>query len=156
MHDSEVEEEEEEKEEDLQVYLPGQELEDEHTLVADHTAYDMLHAMNVEWPCLSFDILQDNLGQRSSFPMTVYMAAGSQADTGKENQIYVMKSSNLHKTRVFDSDDDEESDDDNLDEDPILEYKTIPHEGGVNRIRYIHLTKMHAARTGTYMRHNVR
>ncbi len=47
-----------------------------------------------------------------------------------------MKASNLHKTRVADSDD-EESDfsDDGLDEDPIVEYKCIPHEGGVNRLR---------------------
>ena len=53
---------EEELEEDMQVYLPGQDLQEGEELVVDNSAYDMLHAMGVDWPCLSFDILSDNLG----------------------------------------------------------------------------------------------
>ena len=45
------------------VYLPGQKLEDVEVLEADQSAYEMLHSMNVKWPCLSFDILHDNLGE---------------------------------------------------------------------------------------------
>jgi len=48
-------------------------------LVVDNTAYEMLHTMNVEWPCLSFDFLGDNLGvNRTSviffltFPIYIY------------------------------------------------------------------------------------
>ena len=36
---------------------------------------------------------------------------------------------------VDDSDDDEDDDDDAVDEDPILEHRSIPHLGGVNRVR---------------------
>ena len=28
----------------------------------DNSAYRMYHRLNVEWPCLSFDIISDNLG----------------------------------------------------------------------------------------------
>jgi hypothetical protein len=28
----------------------------------DSTAYDMIHFMKVEWPCLSFDVIADALG----------------------------------------------------------------------------------------------
>jgi ribosome assembly protein RRB1 len=34
-----------------------------------------------------------------------------------------------------DSDNDEDEDEDNLDEDPVLEYLSVPHFGGVNRVR---------------------
>ncbi len=36
---------------------------------------------------------------------------------------------------VDDSDSDNDDDDDALDEDPVLEYRSIPHLGGVNRVR---------------------
>jgi ribosome assembly protein RRB1 len=50
--------------ENLKVYLPGTDykLEKDEELVADQSTYEMLHRMNVEWPCLSFDIIQDKLG----------------------------------------------------------------------------------------------
>ena len=28
----------------------------------DNSAYRMYHRLNVEWPCLSFDVIHDNLG----------------------------------------------------------------------------------------------
>jgi len=34
-----------------------------------------------------------------------------------------------------DSGDDDDDDDDDLDEDPVIEYRSIPHLGGVNRVR---------------------
>lgn len=39
---------------------PGQELE------YDSNAYDMFHKMSLEWSCLSFDIIRDNLGVQRS------------------------------------------------------------------------------------------
>ena len=32
----------------------------------DNSAYRMYHRLNVEWPCLSFDVVADNLGNNRS------------------------------------------------------------------------------------------
>jgi len=98
----------------------------------------MIHFIGVEWPCLSFDIISDNLGvQRTQFPHTIYMVAGTQAPEDNQNSILIMKLSELHSTKHDDDSaegfDPEHSDD--LDDDPILENRNIPHLGGVNRIR---------------------
>ncbi|KAI8908479.1 WD40-repeat-containing domain protein [Gorgonomyces haynaldii] len=142
VQDQEMEVEEEEEDNEM-VYLPGQELEDGQVLVVDNSAYDMLHCMNCEWPCLSFDIFRDHLGTRSSYPMTNYMVAGSQADAADKNKLYIMKMSSMYKTKHDDDDDDEDSDDDNLDDDPILEFKEVAHKGGVNRVRVMPNQQMH-------------
>ena len=80
--------------------MPGSApLPEGHTLVPDQSAYDMLHRLNVTWPCLSFDFLRDNLGsQRQSFPHTAYLVAGTQADVAKNNEVLVMKASSMHRT----------------------------------------------------------
>lgn len=128
------------KMENLQVYLPGGQMENDEELIADQSTYDMLHAMNVEWPCLSFDILQDKLGNdRKSFPMTTYIVAGSQAESYQDNKVYVMKMSSLQKTKHDDGDSSDEDDDNDGDDDPVLEYKMIAHEGGVNRVRVLNI-----------------
>ena len=82
-------------------YIPGS-----HTLGADEilepddSVYIMRHTMHVKWPCLSFDVLRDNLGDgRQRFPATAYIAAGTQADTAKNNELLVYKMSSLHKTQ---------------------------------------------------------
>jgi ribosome assembly protein RRB1 len=84
---------------DKQVYLPSRhKLQKDEILEPDSSAYHMLHRMNVKWPCLSFDILPDELGdERRSYPHTVYMVAGTQAQRAKDNEILVMKLSGLHK-----------------------------------------------------------
>ena len=44
-------------------YIPGMdELDAGDTLEYESSAYNMYHALTVEWPCLSFDVLRDNLG----------------------------------------------------------------------------------------------
>jgi ribosome assembly protein RRB1 len=69
------------------------------------------------------------------------MVGGTQADQSSNNEIQVMKLSQLHKTRKSrQTADDEESDsdsddDDNVDEDPVLEHRSLPTNGGTNRIR---------------------
>lgn len=70
----------------------------------------------------------------------MYLAAGTQADQPQNNEIQIMKLSQLHKTRKSryteqDEDSDSDSDDDNVDEDPVLEHRSIPTNGGTNRIR---------------------
>lgn len=43
-------------------------------------------------PCLSFDIIADDLGNnRSDFPHSMYLVAGSQAEKQKDNCVIVMK-----------------------------------------------------------------
>ncbi|KAI9350819.1 WD40-repeat-containing domain protein [Obelidium mucronatum] len=130
----------EEQDQDAMMQEDDQE-EEVRVLVADNSAYEMLHQMQVEWPCLSFDILRDQLGNgRKQFPMTSYIVAGSQAEKAKDNKLYVMKMSELHRTKHDNDDDmDEDSGDEDLDEDPILEFKTVPHNGGVNRFGKVHI-----------------
>jgi len=70
--------------------------------------------------------------------MSVYVVAGTQAAKSEENKVTVMKMSELHKTKHDDADSDDSDDDDDDDEtegDPILESRSIEHQGGVNRIR---------------------
>ncbi|POM61096.1 Glutamate-rich WD repeat-containing protein, partial [Phytophthora palmivora] len=122
------------------VFMPGvDKLQDDEVLDYDSSAYDMYYAMTAEWPSLSIDVVRDNLGAvRTRFPMTVFMVAGTQATNADDNQITVMKMSELHKTKHNDGSDSEDEDSDDEDEtegDPVLESRSIPHPGGVNRIR---------------------
>ncbi|RLN59989.1 hypothetical protein BBJ28_00001365 [Nothophytophthora sp. Chile5] len=122
------------------VFMPGvDKLEEDEVLDYDSSAYDMYYAMTAEWPSLSIDVVRDNLGAvRTRFPMTVYMVAGTQATKAEDNQLTVMKMSELHKTKHNDDSDDEEDDSEDEDEtegDPVLESRSIPHPGGVNRVR---------------------
>lgn len=94
-------------------------------------------------PCLSFDVIEDDIGaNRGDFPVTCFVVAGTQAPSAKENNIIVMKMSNLHRTLQKDASDSEdesseESEDEEEDETkvPRLDYASIAHFGCVNRIR---------------------
>lgn len=62
------------------VYLPGKPLAEGEELVCDESAYVMLHQAHTGAPCLSFDIIVDDLGNnRDTYPMTAYIVAGTQA-----------------------------------------------------------------------------
>ncbi|KAG8920185.1 ribosome biosynthesis protein rrb1 [Tulasnella sp. 417] len=120
------------------VYIPGvNKLENDEVLEADQSVYEMLHHMNVTWPCLSFDVLRDGLGdERRKYPATAYIVAGTQADHSSKNEVLVMKMSQLHRTQKDGADSDSDDDDeDAVDENAVLEYRSIPHFGGVNRVR---------------------
>jgi ribosome assembly protein RRB1 len=68
----------------------------------------------------------------------MYLVAGTQADVPSNNEIQIMKLSQLHRTRKQrpeDEDSDSDSDNDDVDEDPLLEHRSIPTNGGTNRIR---------------------
>lgn len=134
----------EEEEVEPQVWRPGiDQLEEGEYLEYDPTAYELIHFMKVDAPCLSFDILADNLGfQRQRLPHTAYIVTGSQAPEEGRNKITVMKMSKMHKTKYDgqeddpNMDDEEDADDDEeFDEEAQLETQAIDHEGGVNRIR---------------------
>lgn len=84
-----------------EVYLPSRRtLGKDEVLEPDTTAYHMLHRMNVTWPCLSFDVLRDWLGEeRRSYPATTYFVTGTQADQARKNEIMVLKLSGLGRTQ---------------------------------------------------------
>ncbi|GKY97180.1 hypothetical protein MPSEU_000676400 [Mayamaea pseudoterrestris] len=119
-------------------------------LEMDPSAYKMVHFLTGEWPSLSFDFIRDDLGDaRTKFPHSLIAAIGTQADRAGQNSLTVMKLADLSKVQQETDDDilgeeydpekddesaDEESDDE-VDLDPIMEHYSIPHYGGVNRVR---------------------
>ena len=144
--------------EELKVYLPGMALAEGEELEVDPSAYVMLHELNAEWPCLSFDIVRDGGGEeRTAFPMSGFLVTGSQADSRHKNMLYMLRCTNLRKTlqKLDDeanTDTEEEADSDSEDDDddeegaeaqiggktdPRHYCLAIPHDGGVNRIRSI-------------------
>ena len=115
------------------LWMPGTELAPDHVLEPDMTAYEMLHNVTAKWPCLTFDVLWDTLGEgRRTYPATAHFVAGTQADQPNHNEIQVLKCANLTRTPQEDEDDDDESD---TEEDPELTCRAIPVTAGVNRIR---------------------
>ena len=109
-------------------------------LAPDLGTYELLHNLSTPWPCLSFDIIRDGLGDRreKAYPATMYTVAGTQAasDREKENALLIMKFSGLSRMERTDDDDSDDSDDDDgEDADPVLESKSIPLSSTTNRIR---------------------
>lgn len=129
---------------DQQTFIPGRnKLSAGEVLSPDLTAYEMLHGLETQWPCLSFDILRDQLGEgraRKKYPAIVYAVSGTQADNKheRENEILVMKMSRLSKMDRPDdseSEDDDDEDEDDINLDPVLETKNIRLGTCTNRIR---------------------
>ena len=125
---------------DQQTFIPGRhKLDAGQSLAPDLSAYELLHTLEPTWPCLSFDVVKDSLGDnRMSYPATLHAVAGTQAARGREreNQIMVMKLSGLSRNDQaanFDSDSDDDDDEETAD--PILETKSIPLTSTTNRIR---------------------
>ncbi|WAR58972.1 hypothetical protein PtB15_10B314 [Puccinia triticina] len=132
-----------------QPYLPhihGSKLAEDEELVADPTAYKMLHSLSLTWPALSFDVLRDDLGeQRSRMPHSACIVAGTQAEMSgdvDQDEIMIMKWEGLSRMRkdptLEDEDeeeDEEEEDEDEVEEEPTLSFRTIPHKGSVNRVK---------------------
>lgn len=84
-----------------ELFIPGSRpLEKDEILEPDDSVYIMRHSMNVNWPCLSFDVLRDSLGdERQRYPATAYLVSGTQADLPKNNELSVYKMSSLHRTQ---------------------------------------------------------
>ena len=59
MHVDQAPEDEDPVEAAPEPYLPtSRPLEKDEVLEPDQSVYEMLHRMNVQWPCLSFDVLR--------------------------------------------------------------------------------------------------
>ena len=128
------------------VFRPGiDEMPEGAELTYDSSAYDMFHKLVMDWPCLSFDVVTDSHGaSRTKYPLTTYFAAGTQAASGEQNNLSMMKASQLCRTRYDDedADDDAEHDDDDDDEDeadgdlePLVEQKKHASPTAYNRVR---------------------
>ncbi|UKJ90634.1 hypothetical protein MACJ_001568 [Theileria orientalis] len=108
-------------------------LESDEHLELSPGCYDMLHRITLDWSCLSFDILKDDLGAcRVNFPMECYVVSGTQPGTNREmdSQIHVMRWSNITKNFGELNEDLEEDE-----EDCLFKISSIKHKGIVNRIR---------------------
>ena len=136
------------------VWMPGCEMEEEETLDYDPTAYDCLTSIGLEWPCLSFDVVADALGdKRVEFPHCLSLVAGTQAAPGKHNYLAIIRLTNLtqgkhgakNDKQKKEGDDGRESDDDvemigdsdseDEEEDATFHVRKFAHKGGVNRVR---------------------
>ena len=84
-----------------EVWRPGVDgMEEDEELEYDPTAYDCLHAWSLEWPCLSFDVIRDELGEnRTHFPHSLFAVAGTQAANANQNNLTLMRVTQLKKTR---------------------------------------------------------
>ena len=135
-----------------QVWRPGVDgMDEDEELEYDPTVYDCLHAWSLEWPCLSFDVVRDELGEdRAHFPHTAFMVAGTQAQSAEQNALAVMRLTRLKKTRRSerknpgDPSDSDLSESDSSDDEaggggagdgPLLRVRKIAHHGAVNRVR---------------------
>ncbi|XP_064416847.1 glutamate-rich WD repeat-containing protein 1 [Latimeria chalumnae] len=158
MESEEEEEEEEEMESEegkKKVYVPGREaLQEGEELVMDERAYLLYHQAQTGSPCLSFDILRDQLGDnRTDYPMMIFLCAGTQAETAQANRLLVLKMHNLHGTKKRNDDSDLESSESEEEEEeeeeeerkPQLELAMAPHYGGINRIRVTQLGETQVA-----------
>ncbi|KHJ75547.1 hypothetical protein OESDEN_24837, partial [Oesophagostomum dentatum] len=124
----------------LQVYIPGvsRALKDGEELTFDPEAYKIFYSFETRWSCLSFDIVKDNQGDRSDFPLECYTVAGTQADKPKNNEIIVMGLKNLNTLEDDEEDElsDDESDTDNDEKkNAVMHSVTISHYGGINRVK---------------------
>uniref|UniRef100_A0A1I7ZFL4 Glutamate-rich WD repeat-containing protein 1 n=1 Tax=Steinernema glaseri TaxID=37863 RepID=A0A1I7ZFL4_9BILA len=126
------------------VYLPGisRALKEGEEMDFDPEAYKVFHAFETSFPCLSFDIVHDKLGDnRTDFPLTSYLVSGTQAEKATQNMIYVLKLANLHG--MEEASDDEEEDDDDIEKkeeeekakEPKLYAAMMRHRGGINRVK---------------------
>lgn len=122
-----------------QLYLPhlSQPLGPDEVLEADPTVYEMLHNVNMPWPCMTLDIIPDSLGsERRNYPQSILMTTATQASKKKDNELMVLKLSQLTKTLAKEDngeDDEEEDDDDTVD--PIIENENIQLRDTTNRLK---------------------
>lgn len=132
-----IEEEKEEKVEKEVWVGDSRQLKQDEVLDFENEAYELFYRTSVEWPCLTLDSLVGAV-QSPDFPYTVYLASGSQASNG-DNKVYIMKWSELYKTKNDDKEDSSldgiSSDDEEEGLEAKMEYAEFPHIGVVNRIR---------------------
>ncbi|EAN79277.1 ribosome assembly protein RRB1, putative [Trypanosoma equiperdum] len=123
-------------------------------------AYDSFFQLRTEYPSLSFHVVREQEsstggGCTTKYPLSLTLVCGSQAEESSKNQLYILRVTNICRTKHdagSDSDSDDsyigdegESEDSNEDEapevnngEPIVHHRTISHHGTANRIRCAH------------------
>lgn len=139
---------------DQRTFIPGRDkLQTGESLTPDLSVYEMLHTLSTTWPCLSFDIVRDSLGDgRKSYPATIYAVAGTQAESrrARDNELLVLKLSGLSKVDKGDmGSSDSDDDDDDEATDPILETRSIRLPCTTNRIRAHQVPPTDSSKTPT-------
>ncbi|KAI1728220.1 histone-binding protein RBBP4 or subunit C of CAF1 complex domain-containing protein [Ditylenchus destructor] len=148
MRDGNENEEHTEEQKPKKVYIPGvsRPLKDNEELEYDPEAYRLFHTFETELPCLSFDVIKDELGEnRENYPATCYLVGGTQAEKRKDNQLVIMRLSNMNPIEKEKEDEDSEegqsSDEEEAEEErekaklPVMQAAIIPHYGDVNRVK---------------------
>lgn len=133
------------------VYRGGAPLGEGQQLEYSNQAYDSFFQLRLEYPCLSFDIVRDNDGEvRVKYPLSMLLVCGTQAEQTNQNELLLLRVTNICKTKYDLADDESEDsligdnegsddDDENMEEinggEPIVDSRSIPHHGTVNRVR---------------------
>lgn len=134
-----IQKDQEESAEGKEIYLPhmSRPLGPEEVLEPDPSVYEMLHNVNMPWPCMTLDIISDTLGsERRSYPQSLLLTTATQATKKKENELMVLKLSQLSKTLVKDdTEENDDDDDDDADSDPIIENENIALRDTTNRLK---------------------
>lgn len=130
---------EEQENKQSSIYLPHlqQPLGENEVLEADPTVYEMLHNMQLPWPCMSVDIVPDMFGnERRTYPQSMQIVTATQSSKKKDNELLVLKLTRLVKTLAKEEgDDDDDEDDDDFDLDPIIVNNNSPLPDTTNRLK---------------------
>lgn len=121
-----------------ELYLPNisRPLGPDEVLEADPSVYEMLHNVNLPWPCLTLDIITDTLGsERRSYPQSILMTTATQASKKKDNEMIVLSLTQLNKTLVKEDGEEDDDEDEDDDSDPIIENENIPLRDTTNRLK---------------------
>ncbi|CAR25813.1 hypothetical protein ZYGR_0A03840 [Zygosaccharomyces rouxii] len=136
-----IQRDQEESAEGKEIYLPhmSRPLGPDEVLEADPSVYEMLHNVNMPWPCMTLDVIPDTLGsERRSYPQSLLLTTATQATRKKDNELMVLKLSQLSKTLVKDDteeNDEDDEDDEDADSDPIIENENIALKDTTNRLK---------------------
>jgi len=108
--------------------------------VVDESAYVLLCKSRCEYPCMSFDIIQDNLGEgedrSSKFPISMSIVGGTYSGRKNVDSLILMKYSKLFPSSKNAKDQQQRiTEQDRKSQSATLRYVKISHAGSVNRVR---------------------
>lgn len=131
------------------VYMPGvnQPLQEGEEWEYDPDAYRLYRTFKTTWPCLSFDLIKElRADDAPQYPASCKIIGGTQADKLNQNELVVMKLSNLSlseekkQSNSDEEDNEEEENEANAEnKEPILYASAIQHFGIVNRVKATNL-----------------
>ena len=133
----EKDDDDEDEEKVQRAYFAPSKIGEGEELEVDTSAYGTLQQMRFDWPALSFDFFKDHMGQdRTRYPTSVWFVAGTQTDSGRGNELNVVRLGNIHRTKEEDEDGMVVLDDDDEEGDATMDFRKLEHpDGGVNRVR---------------------